>query len=81
MGAIPATMMVLAGRVHVGVEDPALYYDIARRATMKVSQRELPYVLGMVWLLRSGFFGGGLTVGFADCSQVDVAVVLRCLRH
>ncbi|RPB15760.1 Indigoidine synthase A like protein [Morchella conica CCBAS932] len=63
MGAIPATMMVLAGRVHVGVEDPALYYDMARRATMKVSQRELPYVLGMVWLLRRR--SGGLTVSAA----------------
>jgi hypothetical protein len=81
MGAIPATMMVLAGRVHVGIEDPALYYEMGQRAAMKVSQRELPFVLGMVWLLPSGLFGSGLTVGFADYSQVDVAVVLRSQRH
>lgn len=83
MGAIPATMMVLAGRVHVGLEDPTLYHEMAQRSLMKVSQRELPFVLGMVWLLPpSGFFGGELTVRFADYySQVDVAVVLRCRRH
>ncbi|KAH0602887.1 uncharacterized protein H6S33_008537 [Morchella sextelata] len=60
MGAIPATMMVLAGRVHVGIEDPALYYEMGQRAAMKVSQRELPFVLGM-----PGRRSGGLTVSAA----------------
>ncbi|KAI5837011.1 pseudouridine-5'-phosphate glycosidase [Morchella snyderi] len=60
MGAIPATMMVLGGRVHVGIEEPSLYYDVAQRAPMKVSQRELPFVLGM-----PGRRSGGLTVSAA----------------
>ncbi|XP_038610759.1 pseudouridine-metabolizing bifunctional protein C1861.05-like isoform X3 [Tachyglossus aculeatus] len=54
-GAVPATVGVLDGRIHVGLGDPELRALAEREGTLKVSRRDLPYV-------RSQGLSGGTTV-------------------
>ncbi|XP_028931724.1 pseudouridine-metabolizing bifunctional protein C1861.05-like [Ornithorhynchus anatinus] len=54
-GAVPATVGVLDGRIHVGLSHPELRSLAERKGTFKVSRRDLPYVL-------SQGLSGGTTV-------------------
>uniref|UniRef100_A0A4W3JZI2 Zgc:136858 n=1 Tax=Callorhinchus milii TaxID=7868 RepID=A0A4W3JZI2_CALMI len=54
-GAVPATVAVLKGRIHVGLSDPELQYLAESKETFKASRRDLPYFL-------SKGFSGGTTV-------------------
>ncbi|KAJ1166623.1 hypothetical protein NDU88_007022 [Pleurodeles waltl] len=54
-GSVPATVGVLHGRVHVGLDDTELQFLAEAKDAVKVSRRDLPYVL-------SQRLSGGTTV-------------------
>ncbi|XP_066580345.1 uncharacterized protein LOC136771750 isoform X4 [Amia ocellicauda] len=54
-GATPATVAVLEGRVHVGLSEQELQFLASTSTSLKVSRRDLPYVL-------SKSLSGGTTV-------------------
>ncbi|XP_048463358.1 uncharacterized protein zgc:136858 isoform X1 [Rhincodon typus] len=54
-GAVPATVGIVKGRIHVGLSDNELQYLAESKETLKVSRRDLPYVL-------SKGLSGGTTV-------------------
>ncbi|XP_064011573.1 uncharacterized protein LOC135181955 isoform X2 [Pogoniulus pusillus] len=54
-GAVPATIGILRGHIHVGLTDEELEFLASSRNTVKVSRRDLPYVL-------SQGLSGGTTV-------------------
>lgn len=68
-GAIPATIAVLDGKIHVGLEDAQLQRLADSREAVKTGYRDLPYVL-------DGGFVGGTTVSatsfIAATAQLDV---------
>ena len=47
-GAIPATVGVLRGRVHVGLSSEELEYLARSEGSLKVSRRDLPYAISKV---------------------------------
>lgn len=47
-GAIPATVGVLNGRVHVGLSEEELDFLSRSKTALKVSRRDLPYVISKV---------------------------------
>ncbi|XP_052644856.1 LOW QUALITY PROTEIN: uncharacterized protein LOC128142667 [Harpia harpyja] len=54
-GAVPATVGILRGRIHVGLTDEELEFLASSKNVVKVSRRDLPYVL-------SQGLSGGTTV-------------------
>lgn len=48
-GAVPATVGILRGHIHVGLTDEELEFLASSKNTVKVSRRDLPYVLSQVW--------------------------------
>ncbi|XP_040985423.1 pseudouridine-metabolizing bifunctional protein C1861.05-like isoform X2 [Aquila chrysaetos chrysaetos] len=54
-GAVPATVGILRGRIHVGLMDEELEFLASSKNVVKVSRRDLPYVL-------SQGLSGGTTV-------------------
>jgi pseudouridine-5'-phosphate glycosidase len=46
-GVVPATIAVIANKIHVGLEDAALEHLGSAPDVMKVSRRDLPYVLSI----------------------------------
>ncbi|XP_054242993.1 uncharacterized protein LOC128971456 [Indicator indicator] len=54
-GAVPATIGILRGQIHVGLTDKELEFLASSKNTVKVSRRDLPYVL-------SQGLSGGTTV-------------------
>lgn len=48
-GAVPATIGILRGRIHVGLTDEELEFLARSKNVVKVSRRDLPYVLSQVW--------------------------------
>ncbi|XP_014792695.1 PREDICTED: pseudouridine-metabolizing bifunctional protein C1861.05-like isoform X2 [Calidris pugnax] len=54
-GAVPATVGILRGRIHVGLTDEELEFLASSRNVVKVSRRDLPFVL-------SQGLSGGTTV-------------------
>ncbi|NWY01515.1 YOW5 protein, partial [Nothoprocta ornata] len=54
-GAVPATVGVLRGRIHIGLTDEELQFLAGSKNLIKVSRRDLPYVL-------SQGLSGGTTV-------------------
>lgn len=53
--AIPATVGVIDGKVHVGLSSEELDYLARYKSSMKVSRRDLPYVISKVRLQHSHF--------------------------
>lgn len=47
-GAIPATVGVLKGKVHVGLSEEELDFLSRSKTALKVSRRDLPYVISKV---------------------------------
>ncbi|XP_062989385.1 uncharacterized protein LOC134403272 isoform X4 [Elgaria multicarinata webbii] len=56
-GSVPATIGVLNGRIHVGLQDEELEILATSKNVMKVSRRDLPYVLSQ------GLSGGTTVAG------------------
>ncbi|XP_010004125.1 PREDICTED: pseudouridine-metabolizing bifunctional protein C1861.05-like [Chaetura pelagica] len=54
-GAVPATVGILRGRIHVGLTDEEIEFLASSKNVLKVSQRDLPFVL-------SQGLSGGTTV-------------------
>ncbi|NXD08907.1 YOW5 protein, partial [Nothocercus nigrocapillus] len=54
-GAVPATVGIVRGRIHIGLTDEELQFLAGSRNVVKVSRRDLPYVL-------SQGLSGGTTV-------------------
>ncbi|XP_009678232.1 uncharacterized protein [Struthio camelus] len=54
-GAVPATVGILRGRIHIGLTDEELQFLAGSKNVVKVSRRDLPYVL-------SQGLSGGTTV-------------------
>ncbi|XP_072408342.1 LOW QUALITY PROTEIN: uncharacterized protein [Chiloscyllium punctatum] len=54
-GAVPATVGIVKGRIHVGLSDSDLQYLAESKETFKLSRRDLPYIL-------SKGLSGGTTV-------------------
>ena len=48
-GAVPATVGILRGRICVGLTDEELEFLASSKNVVKVSRRDLPYVLSQVW--------------------------------
>lgn len=48
-GAVPATIGILRGQIHVGLTDEELQFLASSKNVVKVSRRDLPYVLSQVW--------------------------------
>lgn len=48
-GAVPATIGILRGQIHVGLTDEGLQFLASSKNVVKVSRRDLPYVLSQVW--------------------------------
>ena len=59
-GAIPATVGVLEGKVHVGLSGEELDFLARSKTSLKVSRRDLPYVISKVGFQRRGH--GGLQI-------------------
>lgn len=47
-GVTPATVAVLKGTVHVGLSSDQLDFLASSKTTLKVSRRDLPYVISKV---------------------------------
>lgn len=47
-GAIPATVGVIEGKVHVGLSSEELDHLARSKSSLKVSRRDLPYVISKV---------------------------------
>lgn len=47
-GCVPATIGILNGRIHVGLQDEELEILATAKDVMKVSRRDFPYVLSQV---------------------------------
>lgn len=47
-GVTPATVAVLEGKVHVGLSSDELDFLARSKTTLKVSRRDLPYVISKV---------------------------------
>ncbi|XP_033019145.1 pseudouridine-metabolizing bifunctional protein C1861.05-like isoform X1 [Lacerta agilis] len=56
-GSVPATIGILSGRIHVGLQNEQLETLAKSRNTMKVSRRDLPYILSQ------GLSGGTTVAG------------------
>lgn len=48
-GATPATVGILEGRIHVGLSSDELDFLARSKTALKVSRRDLPYVISKVW--------------------------------
>lgn len=48
-GAVPATVGILRGRIHVGLTDEELEFLASSKNVVKVSRRDLPFILSQVW--------------------------------
>lgn len=48
-GAIPATIGILEGSIHVGLSSDELDFLAQSKMALKVSRRDLPYVISKVW--------------------------------
>lgn len=55
-GAIPATVGVLKGKVHVGLSEEELDFLSHSKTALKVSRRDLPYVISKVRWGDQGFY-------------------------
>ncbi|KAJ8245592.1 hypothetical protein GJAV_G00272400 [Gymnothorax javanicus] len=70
-GAVPATVGVLEGRVHVGLSHEQLHFLSQSPTSLKVSRRDLPYVVS------KGLSGGTTVSGTmiaAHCASIPVFV-------
>lgn len=47
-GCVPATIGILNGHIHVGLQDEELDFLATAKDVMKVSRRDFPYVLSQV---------------------------------
>lgn len=48
-GAVPATVGILRGQIHVGLADEELELLASSKNAVKVSRRDFPFVLSQVW--------------------------------
>lgn len=48
-GAVPATVGILRGQIHVGLTDEELKFLASSKSAVKVSRRDFPFVLSQVW--------------------------------
>lgn len=48
-GAVPATVGILRGQIHVGLTDEELEFLASSKNAVKVSRRDFPFVLSQVW--------------------------------
>lgn len=47
-GSVPATVGILNGKIHIGLNDEELHFLAKSENLVKVSRRDLPYVLSQV---------------------------------
>jgi pseudouridine-5'-phosphate glycosidase len=79
-GAIPATIGVVGGVARVGLtreEITTLAAGAGKPETMKVSRRDLPYILGMVCTIIFCFHRMLLHGVFRICAQLNLRVWLE----
>lgn len=48
-GAVPATVGILRGQIHVGLTEEELEFLASSKNAVKVSRRDFPFVLSQVW--------------------------------
>jgi len=84
-GAIPATIGILEGRIHVGLSSDELDFLAQSKTALKVSRRDLPYVISKVWNLCKIVFLNHVNIHFnVKCLIFDYAGSVGwhyCLRH